>query len=173
MMRLLVFSDTHGYLSPALDLTARLQGEIDAVIHLGDHDRDGEALHQRFPRLPVFCVRGNNDGAGAPGIRILRLEGKTLFLTHGHSYGVHFRTDRLLYAGEEQGADLVLFGHTHRPVLDFSGRVGLLNPGSLSLPRGDAGPTFARLTLERDLPIRGAIWRYAPEGMSKILRENP
>ena len=34
-----------------------------------------------------------------------------------------------------QGADIVMYGHTHRPVIDISPQIIAINPGSLSYPR--------------------------------------
>ncbi len=57
------------------------------------------------------------------------------FLTHGHGYGVSMGYDRILEEAESRGADLVFFGHTHRPVNEKIGNIRILNPGSLSYPR--------------------------------------
>ena len=45
-MKILVLSDTHAYLENARAVLARLQGKVDAVFHLGDHDDDAVALQQ-------------------------------------------------------------------------------------------------------------------------------
>ena len=53
------------------------------------------------------------------------------FLTHGHLYGVsRAQADWLVYAAQEQEAQLALFGHTHRAVYDQLGGVTLINPGT-------------------------------------------
>ena len=48
------------------------------------------------------------------------------------------------YAAEEQNLDVLLFGHTHRPLVDMRGKTLFLNPGSI----GDyAHPFYGVLTL--------------------------
>ena len=84
-MKILVLSDTHAYLENARAVLARLQGKVDAVFHLGDHDDDAVALQQEFPKLPFHYVKGNNDyRVDTPSQKLVRLGGKTLLLTHGH-----------------------------------------------------------------------------------------
>ena len=51
-----------------------------------------------------------------------------------------------------RGADIVMFGHTHRPLIDLDGSVWAVNPGSISQPRQDNHlPSF----LIMDLDSRG------------------
>jgi hypothetical protein len=53
------------------------------------------------------------------------------FLTHGHLYNVSpWHIDSLVYAAEEQGATLALFGHTHKAAWTELGGVTLVNPGT-------------------------------------------
>ena len=159
-MKILVLSDTHAYLENARAVLARLQGKVDAVFHLGDHDDDAVALQQEFPKLPFHYVKGNNDyRVDTPSQKLVRLGGKNLLLTHGHKQRVYWNYDTISYWAEEQGADVVLFGHTHMPLWEAGGRVALFNPGSISLPRGGTLPTFGILTME-DGRIEGAIMEY-------------
>ena len=56
-------------------------------------------------------------------------------ITHGHMYGVSMGYQRIWEEGLERGVDAVMFGHTHRPMLEEDEDLILLNPGSLSYPR--------------------------------------
>ena len=77
-MKILALSDTHAYLENARAVLARLQGKVDAVFHLGDHDDDAVALQQEFPKLPFHYVKGNNDyRVDTPSQKLVRLGGKT------------------------------------------------------------------------------------------------
>lgn len=159
-MKILVLSDTHAYLENARNVLRRLEDRMDLVIHLGDHDADAAQLQQEFPKLPFQAVRGNNDyGMDTPSQKLLHVGGKTLLLTHGHKQRVHWNPATISYWAEEQGADVVLFGHTHMPLWEADGRVALFNPGSISLPRGGGLPTFGILTIEKGR-IEGAILEY-------------
>ena len=133
---------------------------MDMVFHLGDHDADALELQKEFPRLPFHYVKGNNDYLmDTPSKKMVRAGGKNLLLTHGHKQRVHWNPDTISYWAAEQGADVVLFGHTHMPVWDDSWHVALFNPGSISLPRGGGLPTFGILTIENG-KVEGAIMEY-------------
>ena len=130
MLKAAVFSDTHGNTAPMLE-AARGSG-ADVFIHLGDHDRDAVELRRAFPEVPVYSVCGNCDlNPLAPERLLVQLGPVKAFLTHGHLYGVsRAQADWLVYAAQEQGAQIAMFGHTHRAVWDTLGGVTLLNPGT-------------------------------------------
>ena len=65
--------------------------------------------------------------------------GKTVYMTHGDRFRVSYGLDRLKYRAEEQHADIAMFGHTHVPLLEMSGRPWIMNPGSLSRPYSGRG----------------------------------
>ncbi len=54
-----------------------------------------------------------------------------ILYTHGDAYGVKSGLEKLLLAGSERGARLVLFGHTHERHAEKVGDIYLFNPGSL------------------------------------------
>ncbi len=129
MLKAAVFSDTHGNNFSMLE-AARSSG-ADVFIHLGDHDRDAVLLRETFPETRVYSVCGNCDLFPlAPERLTIRLGPVRAFLTHGHLYNVRWQTDSLVYAAQEQGASLALFGHTHRAAYEELGGVTLINPGT-------------------------------------------
>ena len=130
-MTVAVFSDTHGSVGHAIEAVRRCRP--DAIIHLGDGERDVERLKGEFPDIPLYSVRGNCDYLGlSPDKAVVQLGPVTAFLTHGHLYsGLRWgRLDSLVYAAQEAGAQLALFGHTHQADYLEIGGVKLLNPGS-------------------------------------------
>ena len=71
------------------------------------------------------------------------------FLTHGHRYLVSMDLENIRSEAVSRGADVVFFGHTHKPVAKVVGGVYLFNPGSLSYPRQEGRrPSYLVLTLE-------------------------
>ena len=91
------------------------QQRPDAVFHLGDCERDTQRLEKEVPDLPLYRVCGNCDREPVnPEVLQLTLDGMKFFLTHGHRYSVKYTLDALLNAAYFAGADMVLFGHTHR-----------------------------------------------------------
>ena len=50
-----------------------------------------------------------------------------------------------------RGMDIVMFGHTHRPLLDSGKGVVVLNPGSVSYPRQEGHrPSYALMELDEN-----------------------
>ncbi len=128
-MNILVFADSHGDVDTMAELTARWKP--DQVLHLGDHFSDLVKLHRRFPEIPMQGVRGNCDAPGSPESLRLTLGGTRLLLVHGHRQGVKEDLERLYFTALEAGVDMVLFGHTHRALHEWEGKVEFFNPGSV------------------------------------------
>ncbi|MBQ7558016.1 MAG: YfcE family phosphodiesterase, partial [Lachnospiraceae bacterium] len=87
-------------------------------------------------RCPVRMVPGNNDYfSNMP--REIQFEAgpHRVLLTHGHSYRVSLGLDYLVDEALARGVDVVMFGHTHRPLIEDFGGLMLINPGSLTYPR--------------------------------------
>ena len=129
-MKAAVFSDTHGSTARMLEAVRRKRPDV--LIHLGDYERDAEALRREFPEIPLYSVCGNCDFAPlAPLTDIVPLGGVKALICHGHTYAVEYNSiDRLVYAAQEREAKLALFGHTHLPYNGEAGGVRVVNPGT-------------------------------------------
>ncbi|MBR0040736.1 MAG: metallophosphoesterase [Oscillospiraceae bacterium] len=135
-MKILVFSDTHGSFGPMLRAVREIRP--DAVVHLGDGEKDAAKVRAECPDVPFYQVSGNCDYASAlPDETVVELGGVRVLLCHGHRYAVDWgRFDSMVYAAQEKGCRLVLFGHTHRAENTELGGVKLVNPGTAG--RGSA-----------------------------------
>lgn len=133
-MKILIVSDTHGkdkYFEKAL----MQEMPIDALIHCGDVE-GREDYYEAICECPAYFVRGNCDRNSAlPSELVVELGGHRIMATHGHYYGVSVGLDYLVDAAREHKADVVMYGHTHRPDLQLRGDVTVVNPGSLTQPR--------------------------------------
>ena len=128
-MKAAVFSDTHGNTALMVEAVRRLRPDV--LIHLGDYERDTEILRREFPEIPLYSVCGNCDMAPmSPLIDTVPLGPVKAFICHGHSYAVEYGIDRLVYAAQEQGAKIALFGHTHSAYNGEAGGVKVINPGT-------------------------------------------
>lgn len=149
-MRVVAVADTHlrpgskrGLPSPALALLAG----ADVILHAGDIV-DGSVLEELAAHAPVHAVLGNNDTTlvGAlPEVVELDLDGVAVTMVHdsGASKG---RAARL--ARRFPDADVVVFGHSHIPVLETGvGGQLLCNPGSPTQRRRQPHHTVAVLDL--------------------------
>ena len=128
-MRIAVFSDTHRNIDGAI--AAINQYRPDLIIHLGDHFMDAQKLHMEFPHIPMECVPGNCDYAPEEKtMKLIEPMGVRIMLTHGHTYNVKYTTSSLLNAAYFQGAQIVLYGHTHIPSNQLIQDLHVVNPGS-------------------------------------------
>ena len=154
-MRILVVSDTHGK-DENLECVLDKVRPIDILVHCGDIE-GREDFIEAVAECPVYMVRGNNDFFSTlPGEVTFFLGNRRCFLTHGHSYRVSLDTGIIAEEGRARGADIVFFGHSHRPVFEMD-RVLLVNPGSLSYPRQEGRhPSYILMDIEED-SVRGKI----------------
>lgn len=143
-MKVAVFSDSHGSWRGMADVVRSYCP--DQVIHLGDGYDDAMRLAREFPLIPVCAVPGNCDhDCTEPDYKVIKLGGLTFFLTHGHRYAVRYgKLDTLLYAAECSGAQVAMFGHTHRAGYDQIGGIFVVNPGTAGRT---PNRTWARLEL--------------------------
>ena len=129
LMKLLVLSDSHRALGAMLE-AAEIENP-GVIFHLGDHVSDAQDLSYALNTVDFYNVKGNCDfGAQAPETILTELCGKRLFLTHGHLFGVKRDLSALEQEVNRLGAEIALFGHTHRPFLETRGGVQFLNPGA-------------------------------------------
>lgn len=133
-MKILIVSDTHRHNENYFRVLERV-GQIDMVIHCGDAE-GSEYILQEAAKCPLHIVMGNNDFfSDLPRELQLEIAGRQVLVTHGHYYDVSIGYEQLRHAARARGFDIVMFGHTHHPVIDRSGGIILLNPGSLTYPR--------------------------------------
>lgn len=147
-MKILVFSDSHGNNKLMFQIIEENLGDFDCIFHLGDHVHDAYEIHDKFPEIPIYFVRGNNDMENVPFEKKVSLEGVTFLLTHGHRQGVNFGVTKLAYFAMENNADVVVFGHIHEVFMEYDGQVAIFNPGSITYPRDTGNPSFGIIEVE-------------------------
>lgn len=158
-MRLGVISDTHNPSvgeEPPQEVVSAFEG-VDAIIHAGDIYQPS-CLDWLEKIAPVYAVElgakahFNEDARVVDMFRVLNLGGHTIGLIHdllvpGMAQEVtefsplskHFPPDTSLSTALEKvfgtEVDIVIFGHTHYPVVEEFQGILMLNPGSPSLPK--------------------------------------
>ncbi len=136
-------SDTHGRVRP--ELATALAG-VDLIVHAGDvGGRD--VLAALASIAPVEAVSGNVDWRQDPLLpreRVLQVGGLTLHVSHGDELGSP--TPEGLLA--RYTADILVYGHTHKPLVHRSadGRL-VVNPGAAGPRRFALLPSVGRLTV--------------------------
>lgn len=149
--KILIVSDSHGnhkYLKKAIQ---NMGSYLDLMIHLGDSQTDPEVI-TGLVDCPVEMVRGNSDGlSDLPGTKLVDLGPHKALLTHGHRYGGRYGIPSMKELAKDNGADIVMFGHIHEPLLEHEDGMTVLNPGSISQPRQEGHrPTYMVMTIEED-----------------------
>lgn len=139
-----VLSDTHGLLRD--EALAELDG-VEVLFHAGDVGSI-EILDRLQERTPLHAVRGNTDyGAVADRLPLdvvhdVDTPGGTLRV-----YMKHIREDIDLDPAAAD-IDVVITGHTHRPLVEEIDGVLWLNPGSCGPRRFDLPISVARLRVD-------------------------
>lgn len=132
-MKVLIVSDTHRKNDNYFKVLQAHRPDL--VIHCGDAE-GSEYVLSKTADCPVQIVMGNNDFFSClPRELDLKIESFKVWVTHGHNYYVSMGNERLRREAAARGVDIVIYGHTHKPVVDRSGGVIAVNPGSLSYPR--------------------------------------
>ena len=147
-MRVLIVSDTHGR-HGGLDRALQEAGNIDMLIHLEDVE-GGETYIDAVADCEKHIIRGNNDFfSELPREEEFYIGSHKVFITHGHAYYVSLDPEYIREEGKARGAEIVMFGHTHRPFFEDDNGIIVLNPGSLSFPRQE-GRKGSYMILEMD-----------------------
>ncbi len=139
-MKIGVVSDTHGLLRPeVLDAFAG----VEHILHLGDVG-DPAILDRLREVAPVTAIRGNIDTSGAcaslPATEYVTLGKVNLYLLHN--------VQTLDLDPSAAGVHAVLFGHTHKPLLEQRKGVLFFNPGAAGPRRFSLPLSVGRLHLE-------------------------
>ncbi len=155
MIRLLALADTHLEGRMPHLISSRLEG-ADLLVHAGDFTTI-EALRSLEEMGQVEAVFGNSDSPTLrrilPERRVFEVEGVRIGIVHQASLS----RDSLgpIMLAREMEADILIFGHIHRPLVEeIKGKL-ILCPGSPTLPRMSP-PTIAEITIEDGLS-RGRI----------------
>ncbi|GGF82169.1 phosphoesterase [Paenibacillus albidus] len=152
-MRIGVVADTH-MSRTAKSLPKALVEEfrqVDQILHLGDWVAL-EVYEMLAALAPVEGIAGNNDGAEIISRfgerKIITLEGMRIGMIHGHAPYSRKGTDgNALLAFEGESVDIILFGHSHQPLLRKEKGILLFNPGSPTDKRREKQYSFGLLDI--------------------------
>jgi putative phosphoesterase len=118
---------------------------VDAIYHAGDVG-GREVLHVLSKIAPVQAVFGNTDMPDDPSLCAQFAEtvgGITVHVSHGHELGSPTPAGLLA----RYDAQVIVYGHTHRPLVVESGARLVVNPGAAGPRRFHLMPSVARLTI--------------------------
>ncbi|MGD9851410.1 MAG: metallophosphoesterase family protein [Nitrospirales bacterium] len=134
-----VISDTHGLVRPQVFDVFQ---EVQLIIHAGDIG-NAEVLTKLESIAPVIAVRGNNDreewSSYLPTTQVVEQLNQFFYVLH-----------EVEHLDLDPGAaefSAVIFGHSHRPVVEYKHGVLFLNPGSAGPRRFSLPISVARLNM--------------------------
>jgi len=144
-MKVVILSDTHGDVA-AMRKILHDNADAGLILHAGDYAYD---LFRAKPAMESYAVIGNCDryGSSAPDFELINLGKSIIYLTHGHIQGVKYGLETLASEAKAMGANVAVFGHTHRQLVENHAGILMLNPGSANKARSWYGPA-GYLTLE-------------------------
>lgn len=153
-LTVLLLGDTHGHLDERI---AGLARGCDYAVHTGDVCCHA-VLQALQPLKRTLVVRGNNDDkrhwpaqdydvlASLREQEMLALPGGDLAVIHGHQWPAKNRVARM--RAKFSNAKAVVFGHSHRLLIDTGARPWVLNPGAAGRTRTYGGPSCLLLTID-------------------------
>lgn len=146
-MLVLVISDNHGVMNRMADVIRRVKPDL--LVHLGDSQMRPDTLAE-IAGCPIEAVAGNCDGSvGLPREKEIQIGSLRALIAHGDRYGVRSGSGYIRSEAERRGCQLVMYGHTHVPVLEQYPGMTVLNPGSINIPRqGDGIGTYALIEID-------------------------
>ena len=148
-MKILIVSDTHRHNTNVLDVVEKVK-PIDLLVHCGDIEGSEDIIAQAAG-CPVQIVQGNNDFWSAmPREKEFLIGEYKVWLTHGHNYYVSMNYEVIKQEARSRDVDIVMCGHTHKPVVDISPDLTLINPGSMSFPRQEGRkPSYIIMEIDK------------------------
>ena len=81
-------------------------------------------LHNKFKRLfflILFAIFSHFICKATPDFDEVTVENTKIFFTHGHLFRVKYDLYTAACAAKSRNAKVLLFGHTHQPLIDFAG----------------------------------------------------
>jgi hypothetical protein len=146
-------SDTHGLVRP--EIFSALAG-VDLILHAGDVG-GRSVLAELRAIAPVQAVYGNTDVPGDPDLRAaltLSIDGLSIHVSHGHELGSPTPAELLT----QYGANIIVFGHTHKPLVERAGARLVVNPGAAGPRRFNLQPSVARMIVEKGRAEVAIVW---------------
>ena len=172
--KILIVSDSHGRSQNIKTVIDKEQPDM--LIHLGDIEDDPDKVREWLDAaakkkeaaatvIPAVFIQGNCDrsvvtgssGTKLKSVAVFEVNGHRFYCCHGHHERVDYGYENLIYSARENDCDIALYGHTHRSfddVFDVFGLPGenvrVLNPGSISLPRGGEKKSYMVMLFNGD-----------------------
>ena len=150
-MKVLIVSDTHRN-EDNLIMVLEREKNLDLLIHCGDVE-GAEYEIEHYAGCKTIFVAGNNDFFSRLSKEVeTQIDELHVWVTHGHNYYVNANPEYIKKEARARKMDVVMYGHTHRPVVEQTKDLIVINPGSLTYPRQEGRrPSYAVLETENSV----------------------
>lgn len=153
-MRIGIISDTHihRHSERLIEFVNRYMENVDMIIHAGDFTSI-EVVNVLMKYNNFIGVFGNNDNESIRSVlrdkEILRIMGYKIGIFHGHGEG-KTTLERAYDKFKEDRVDIIIFGHSHQPLITTKNKTLMLNPGSPTYKRKGRWYSYILLELKED-----------------------
>jgi len=150
-MRIAVLSDTHLRIGKSLPrFVWEHLTQIDLIIHAGDLTHIG-LLEELSCLAPVRAVRGNCDSwdVSLPDRDVIECEHFRIGLIHGDTGKGKSTPERAYNAFIDTPVDVIVFGHSHTPFMEWREGILMFNPGSPTDKRREPQYSFGILDIQQ------------------------
>lgn len=147
-MKILLVSDSHSDLL-TLQQVIDENKDADLILHAGDYITDIRKVDTH--KIPFYAVMGNCDAYSSSWgneEEYLRVGNLNTILLHGHKHLVKTSYEFIKSTFYNMNVELVVFGHTHIPVIFSEGKTLFVNPGSCSKTKARSYPSYAIVTTD-------------------------
>lgn len=146
-----IISDTH--ISKDLykieELLNKHLKAVDLIIHAGDF-KNSKVIDLLENQKKFIGVFGNNDGdlikERVKEKELINIMGYKIGIYHGHG-NAKTTIDRAYEMFKDNKVDIIIFGHSHQPVIKTINKILMLNPGSPTSKRKDRWYSYIILEL--------------------------
>lgn len=152
-MKVAIISDTHvkKHMDKFVSFVDKNLSNCDLIIHAGDFTNKKviEFLKTKSKFIGVF---GNNDKDDIRALlnekEIIKLNSHKVGICHG--FGDKNTQDNAYNYFKDDKVDLIIFGHSHKPLIETRKKILILNPGSISIRRREKYYSYIMLDIRKD-----------------------
>lgn len=153
-MRIGIISDTHAKknISRLRDIIASKFKDVDIIMHAGDYTTS-RVIYMIKEYKPFTGVFGNNDGDDVKKL----VKEKEIYTAFDKRIGLYHCLgdgDKALECAydtfKNDNVDIIIFGHSHQPIITTIGKTLMLNPGSLTHKRKGGLNSYIILNIDKE-----------------------
>ena len=151
-MKILLISDVHGNIE-LMDKIIKDNEKCDLKFFMGDFDLGEPSKQKEQVKKFDKVIMGNCDAANiSPTEEIFEVSNLKIMMLHGHTID-HILNKKsfkkMFKIAKDNNVRLILHGHDHIDANEKKGNITRFNPGSITLPKGENGPSYGILDIDK------------------------